>query len=287
MDQATFLTGQTLIELALREDLGQAGDVTSLATIGAAEKLRARITAKQSGVVAGLAMVVGTYAQVDASIRYFGEATDGSFIQPGTVVCELEGSARSILSGERTALNFLQRLSGVATLTRQFVDAVAGTNTAILDTRKTTPGWRLLEKYAVQAGGGVNHRIGLYDAVLIKDNHIAAAGGVTAAVQAVRRYAPATGLDVVVEVENFDQLDEVLALPGITRILLDNMSLKQMQAAVERVAGRVPLEASGNMSLERVRAVAGTGVNFISVGALTHSAPAFDFSMRVTRLQHD
>jgi nicotinate-nucleotide pyrophosphorylase (carboxylating) len=192
--------------------------------------------------------------------------------------------ARSILAGERTALNFLQRLSGIATLTRQFVEAVSGRKTAILDTRKTTPGWRLLEKYAVQAGGGVNHRIGLYDAVLIKDNHISAAGSVTQAVQAAQAYAPAKGLDIVVEVENFDQLDEVLSLTGVTRILLDNMSVNDMKRAVERVAGRVPLEASGNMSLERVRAVADTGVNFISVGALTHSARAFDFSMRVERL---
>jgi nicotinate-nucleotide pyrophosphorylase (carboxylating) len=284
VDQATFRAGQKLIDLALKEDLGDAGDITSLATIGPNDRLHARIVAKQTGVVAGLAMVVGTYATIDAEVEYLGEATDGSIVLPGTIVCELKGSARSILAGERTALNFLQRLSGIATLTRQFVEAVSGRKTAILDTRKTTPGWRLLEKYAVQAGGGVNHRIGLYDAVLIKDNHISAAGSVTQAVQAAQAYAPAKGLDIVVEVENFDQLDEVLSLTGVTRILLDNMSVNDMKRAVERVAGRVPLEASGNMSLERVRAVADTGVNFISVGALTHSARAFDFSMRVERL---
>jgi nicotinate-nucleotide pyrophosphorylase (carboxylating) len=187
---------------------------------------------------------------------------------------------QSLLTGERTALNFLQRLSGISTLTRKFVDAVAGTQAVILDTRKTTPGWRLLEKYAVRMGGGKNHRIGLYDAVMIKDNHIAAAGGVTAAVEQVRAYPAADGLPIIVEVERLSQLEEVLPL-HVDQVLLDNMDEATMRQAVIIAAGRVPLEASGNMSLERAASVAATGVNFISVGALTHSAPAFDLSMRL------
>jgi len=196
------------------------------------------------------------------------------------------GRARPILTGERTALNFLQRLSGVATMTRRFVDAVAGTGATILDTRKTTPSFRLLEKAAVRAGGGGNHRIGLYDMVLIKDNHIAAAGGITAAVRRVREHDRA-GLPIEVEVTNLAELDEAIDA-GVDRILLDNMDLETMRAAVERVRERAGegrprplLEASGNITIDRVRAVAETGVDLISVGALTHSAPALDLSLRI------
>jgi nicotinate-nucleotide pyrophosphorylase (carboxylating) len=217
---------------------------------------------------------------VDASVSIAAQVQDGDPVQPGTRVCTLEGSPRSLLTGERTALNFLQRLSGIATLTHSFVEAVAGTGTVILDTRKTTPGWRLLEKYAVRMGSGTNHRMGLYDMILIKDNHIRAAGGITAAVDRVRRYPDAQALPIVVEVENLQQLREALTL-DIDRILLDNMDEATMRQAVKIAAGHKTLEASGNMSLERAAAVAATGVDFISVGALTHSAPALDLSMDI------
>ncbi|MBZ0288671.1 MAG: carboxylating nicotinate-nucleotide diphosphorylase, partial [Anaerolineae bacterium] len=201
----------------------------------------------------------------------------------GTIICEVQGSGQSVLTGERVALNFLQRLSGIATLTAQFVGAAAGSKAVILDTRKTTPGWRSLEKYAVACGGGQNHRMGLYDMVMIKDNHIDAAGSITAAVNAVRSYPDAEGLAIEVEVKNLDELQEVLLL-DVDRVMLDNMTDAQMRQAVAIAGGRVPLEASGNMSLERVASVAATGVDYISVGALTHSAPALDLSMRITRI---
>jgi nicotinate-nucleotide pyrophosphorylase (carboxylating) len=232
-------------------------------------------------VIAGLAAVQVVYGQLDPGVAVQFYARDGDRVAAGTEVCEVKGPGQFVLAGERTAINFLQRLSGVATLTAQFVKAVAGTQAVILDTRKTTPGWRELEKYAVRMGGGTNHRMGLYDEVLIKDNHIDAAGGITAAVQAVRAYPGAAGLPIVVETKNCDELREALALQ-VSRILLDNMSVDQIKEAVTIVAGRIPLEASGKISLEQVRAVAETGVNFISVGALTHSALALDLSMRLS-----
>ena len=271
---------QTLVKMALIEDLGDQGDVTTQAIVAHNQNMCGQIVAKASGVIAGLPVLQAVFAQVDPAVEIELHVADGDVVTPGTVVCTLRGSAQSLLTGERTALNFLQRLSGISTLTRKFVDAVAGTQAVILDTRKTTPGWRLLEKYAVRMGGGKNHRIGLYDAVMIKDNHIAAAGGITAAVEQVQEYLPANGLPIIVEVERLSQLEEVLQL-GVDQVLLDNMDEATMRQAVEIAAGRVPLEASGNMSLERVAAVAATGVNFISVGALTHSAPAFDLSMRL------
>lgn len=270
----------TLVQLALAEDLGNRGDVTSTATIPPQTQITGRITAKAAGVIAGLDIVSKVYACVDADVVVTPQVEDGAIVTQGTLVCEVRGAGRSVLSGERVALNFLQHLSGVATLTAQFVAAVAGTQAVILDTRKTTPGWRLLEKYAVRMGGGQNHRVGLYDMVLIKDNHIAAAGGITAAVTAVRAADTARDLPVVVEVEDLTGLCEALSL-HVNRILLDNMSIDQMREAVKVTAGRVPLEASGNVSLERIAAIAATGVDFISIGALTHSAPAFDLSMRL------
>lgn len=270
-----------LVQMGLAEDLGDRADVTSRAILPSESVMYARIVAKADGVIAGLPAVHAVFNQVDSRVVVEPCVADGDRVARGVVVCTLQGSAQSLLTGERTALNFLQRLSGVATLTRQFVDATGGTNAVILDTRKTTPGWRLLEKYAVRMGGGQNHRIGLYDAVMIKENHIAAAGGITAAVQMVRDYPDAKDLPIIVEVENLTQLEEVLPLE-VNQVLLDNMDEATMRRAVEITAGRVPLEASGNMSLERVAAVAATGVNFISVGALTHSAPAFDLSMRIT-----
>lgn len=267
-----------LVRMALAEDLGERGDVTSLATLAAGTQARAQIVAKAAGVLAGLQVLVAVFRELDAGLRLRLRVSDGERVQAGDLLCELEGRAVAMLGAERTALNFLQHLSGIATLTRRFVDAVAGTGAKILDTRKTTPGWRSLEKYAVRMGGGCNHRHGLYDALLIKENHIAAAGGITAALLRTRACAAARGLPVLVEVERLAQLKEALGLAP-ERILLDNMSLTQLREAVVIAAGRVPLEASGNMTLERVPVVAATGVDYISVGALTHSAPALDCSM--------
>jgi nicotinate-nucleotide pyrophosphorylase (carboxylating) len=272
-----------LIELALREDLGEVGDLTSKATLSDTVRLRGRIVAKAGGVIAGLALVGMVYQQVDAMVTIHLSAHDGEHVTPGTLIAEVEGKGQSILTGERVALNFLQRLSGIATLTAQFVGAVSGTKAVILDTRKTTPGWRSLEKYAVTQGGGQNHRIGLYDMVLIKDNHIDGAGSITAAVKAVRDCTEATQVPIEVEVRNLDELREVLPL-NVDRVLLDNMTDDQMREAVKITKGRVKLEASGNMSLQRVANVAATGVDYISVGALTHSAPALDLSMKIIRL---
>lgn len=272
-----------LIELALREDLGDVGDLTSKATLPDNVRLNGRIVAKADGVVAGLLLVAMVYEQVDPSVNVQLRIQDGERISRGALVCEVQGKGQSILTGERVALNFLQRLSGIATLTAQFAGAVSGMKAVILDTRKTTPGWRSLEKWAVECGGGHNHRMGLYDMVMIKDNHIDGAGSITAAVNAVRAYPPAASVLIEVEVRTLDELREVLPLK-VDRVLLDNMTDDQMREAVQLTDGSVPLEASGNMSLERVAAVAATGVDFISVGALTHSAPALDLSMKITRL---
>ena len=278
MTHSTWQTAaQHLVELALAEDLSDRGDVTSALSIPADATITGRIRAKEAGVIAGLEIVRMVYAQIDPAVTVDLLLTDGTSVEVGTVICEVRGAGRSVLSGERVALNFLQHLSGVASLTAKFVAAVKGTKAVILDTRKTTPGWRLLEKYAVRMGGGQNHRIGLYDMVLIKDNHIDAAGGITAAVTAVQ----AAALPIEVEVKNLDELCEALTLK-VDRILLDNMNLQQMRQAVTVTAGHVPLEASGNMALDRVAAGAATGIDYISVGALTHSAPALDLSMRLS-----
>ncbi len=268
------------VRMALQEDLGGRGDVTSKATIPAAGRIHAQITAKQPGVIAGVEIVATVYRQIDPTVSVLTRVRDGAHVGVGHGVCDVSGAGRSVLTGERVALNFLQRLSGIATMTAQYVEAVAGTKAVILDTRKTTPGWRVLEKYAVRMGGGANHRMGLYDMVLIKDNHIDAAGGITAAVAAVRIDPDARGLPVEVEVRSMAELRGALGCQ-VDRILLDNMDLAEMNMAVKLAAGRIPLEASGNMTLERVRAVAETGIDFISVGALTHSAPALDLSMHL------
>ncbi len=269
-----------LIRMALAEDLGERGDVTSLATLASGTRAQALVYTRAEGVLAGLQVLARVFSELDAGIRVRLLKADGERVAAGESLCEVEGRAIMLLGAERTALNFLQHLSGIATVTRRFVDAVAGTGATILDTRKTTPGWRQLEKYAVRMGGGSNHRSGLHDALLIKENHIAAAGGITAALLRVRACSAAVGLPVIVEVERLPQLDEALGLAP-QRILLDNMSLGELREAVVRSDGCVPLEASGNMTLERVPAVAATGVDFISVGALTHSAPALDCSMRM------
>lgn len=270
-----------LIRLALAEDLAERGDVTSIATLPVEQRLHAQIIAKANGVMAGLPLVAMVYREIDPALNVQLHLQDGDQVQSGDRAVTIDGSGRSILTGERVALNFLQQLSGIATLTAQFV-AAAGATTAILDTRKTTPGFRLLEKYAVRMGGGRNHRIGLYDMVMIKDNHIDAAGGITTAVQAARTSAP--DLPIIVETRTLDEVREALTL-NVDRILLDNMNDDTLREAVTIAGGRVPLEASGSMSLARVPLVAATGVDFISVGTLTHSAPALDLSMRIDRAQ--
>lgn len=282
---ALFRARGALIQLALEEDLGDEADWTTEWTIPAAHRSRAVIVAKQALVVAGADCVRDTFRAVDPDVRVDLVVADGSRADAGTVLVELAGRTRSLLVGERTALNFLGRLSGIATLTRRYVDAVAGTGARILDTRKTTPGFRLLEKAAVRAGGGVNHRLGLHDMILVKDNHADACGGAARAARAAME-ANDRGIPVEVEVRTLEELDEVLPLRP-HRLLLDNMDPGTLRAAVARVralgAGRPETEASGNVTLATVRAVAETGVDSISVGALTHSAPAADVSMRVLR----
>jgi nicotinate-nucleotide pyrophosphorylase (carboxylating) len=273
-------TIETLVRLALEEDLGQRGDVTSRAILPPDMEIGGLIIAKAPGVIAGLSAVEAVYKHLDATVEIHALAADGDRVVPGSSVAEIWGKAQTVLAGERAALNFLQRLSGIATLTAAFVAEVAGTRAIILDTRKTTPGWRGLEKYAVRMGGGQNHRMGLYDQVLVKDNHVDAAGSVTKAVQSVRAFSDAQGLPLVLEVRTIADLREALSL-NVDRILLDNMDEDQLREAVALANGHVPLEASGNITLEQVRTVAETGVDFISVGALTHSAPTLDLSMRI------
>ena len=260
---------------ALAEDLGE-GDVTSAATVPDAARARATITQKQPGVIFGLEPALLAFRTLDGTLTAEQAAPEGQWRDAGSVVLVVAGAARALLGAERTALNFLGRLSGVATFSARAVAAVEGTGAQVLDTRKTTPGLRALEKQAVAAGGATNHRHGLYDAVLIKENHIAIAGGIAAAVRAARAGAP--GLALEVEVRDAGEIEEALAA-GAPRLLLDNMSLDQLRAAVAQVAGRAELEASGGVTLETLRAVASTGVNFVSMGALTHSASTLDLSL--------
>jgi nicotinate-nucleotide pyrophosphorylase (carboxylating) len=259
---------------ALAEDVGS-GDVTTGATVPSDALARAMISQKAPGVIFGLAVAEETFRRLDPAVTFERLTEEGRWREGGPVL-QIEGPARAILTGERTALNFLQRLSGIATTTARHVRAVAGTGVKILDTRKTTPGLRALEKAAVAAGGGTNHRAGLYDAILIKENHAAIAGGVGEAVRRAREAAP--GLPLEVECRSLIEVDEALAA-GAERILLDNMTPAQLREAVEVVAGRAELEASGGVTLEALPEIAGTGVHFISVGALTHSAPALDLSL--------
>jgi nicotinate-nucleotide pyrophosphorylase (carboxylating) len=266
------------VSRALREDIGP-GDVTAR-LIPAGQTMRARIVCREAAILCGTAWADETFRQVDARIRARWHAQDADAVAAEAVVCELEGPARGILTAERTALNFLQLLSGTATATRRHVDAVAGTGCRILDTRKTIPGLRTAQKYAVRCGGGSNHRLGLYDMVLIKENHIAAAGSIAAAVAAARREAP--GVRVEVETENLAELDEALAA-GADVIMLDEFSLEDMRTAVTRNrahAHPAVLECSGGVSLERLKAIAATGVDCISIGGLTKHVRAIDLSMR-------
>ena len=261
---------------ALDEDVG-AGDATTNSIVPANASLKAEITAKQDGVVAGLDVAEKVFMLLDDRVSFRSQVTEGSTVKSGSILADLSGPARALLTGERTALNFLGRMSGIATLTRQFVDAVAGTPATILDTRKTAPGLRLLDKLAVRRGGGQNHRTGLFDLILIKDNHIDFAGSLAKAVQSAREAR--TQLEIEVEARTIRDVEELLDL-GVDRILLDNMSVETMQEAVKLNAGRAKLEASGNVTLETVRAIAETGVDYISVGALTHSPKVFDVSLQ-------
>lgn len=263
------------IERALAEDIGS-GDVTTDTIVPVDAALRGRIVAKQDGVVAGLEVAKHVMLALNTQINFTTNVVEGSRVVAGTVLADLDGPARALLTGERTALNFLGRMSGIATLTRRFVDAVSCTRAIILDTRKTAPGLRITDKLAVQLGGGQNHRTGLFDMVLIKDNHIDFAGSITAAVERVR--SSGTKLEIEVETRTLDHVREALAL-GVERILLDNMSIEIMRDAVALCGGKAKLEASGNVTLDNVLEVAGTGVDYISVGALTHSPKVFDVSL--------
>jgi nicotinate-nucleotide pyrophosphorylase (carboxylating) len=271
------------IERALEEDIGT-GDVTTDTIVPTGASLRGRIVAKQAGVVAGLSIANEVFRQLTFDITFSANVEEGGRVDRGVVLADVAGDARALLTGERTALNFLGRMSGIATLTRQFVDAVAGTNATILDTRKTAPGLRALDKLAVRLGGGQNHRTGLFDMVLIKDNHIDFAGSITAAVERVRASGTThtSALPIEVETRTLENVREALRL-GVERILLDNMSTDMMREAVElgqnQGKGRAKLEASGNVTLENVLEVARTGVDYISVGALTHSPRVFDVSL--------
>jgi nicotinate-nucleotide pyrophosphorylase (carboxylating) len=265
----------------LAEDIG-AGDHSSLATVPGSATGSARLLVKQAGVLAGVEVARVVAAEVDPRLSMQVYVQDGAAVNPGDVAFILSGPSRSILTAERTLLNFMQRLSGIATQARRYTEAVAGTDCRVLDTRKTTPGLRLLEKMAVRVGGAYNHRFGLYDMVMIKDNHADMAGGITAAVLAARAYLADNGLDLPIEVETRDlaQVREVLAVGGVQRVMLDNFTLDMLREAVALVDGALETEASGGITLDNVRAYAETGVDFVSVGALTHSVPALDLSLK-------
>ncbi|MBC8180722.1 carboxylating nicotinate-nucleotide diphosphorylase [candidate division KSB1 bacterium] len=265
-----------IIKQALDEDIGD-GDVTTNCIIPETAIIKGKFIAKESGVIAGLKVVEQTFLQIDSRVRLKENLSDGERIKKGVVIGTVEGPGKAILCGERVALNFLQRMSGIATITSRFVETVQGTSAVILDTRKTVPRFRLLDKWAVKIGGGQNHRIGLYDMVLIKDNHITAAGGITQAVRLVRA-RDERKRKIEVEVKNLHELREALEL-NVDQIMLDNMTLEEMEKAVVFTVGRIPLEASGNVNLDNVTSIAQTGVDFISVGMLTHSVKALDISL--------
>lgn len=267
---------QTIIRRALEEDIGD-GDITTLATIPEDARLTGRFLAKEGGVIAGLDVAAMTFIELDPQAQMICNVGDGERVEQGTEIARVIGQGRAILSGERVALNLLQRMSGIATQTRQFVEAARGASAVILDTRKTMPGLRVLDKWAVRLGGGENHRFGLFDMAMIKDNHIAAVGSITRAVAQVRAH-DSRRRPIEVEVKNLEELAETLPL-NVDRILLDNMTPEMMREAARLTNQRVPLEASGNVSLENVAEIAATGVNYISIGKLTHSVKALDISL--------
>jgi nicotinate-nucleotide pyrophosphorylase (carboxylating) len=268
-----------LVRVALQEDVGT-GDVTTAATVDAAVQADALITQKAPGAIYGLHVAEAVFAALDPHVRIERLVEEGLWREEGGPVLSISGRARALLTGERTALNFLTHLSGVATMAARAAREVQGTGAKVLDTRKTIPGLRMLEKAAVAAGGASNHRVGLYDAILIKENHIVAAGGIAQAIERARAAAPELAGTLEVEVRNTEEIDEALAA-GAPRLLLDNMDAAQLRAAVAQVAGRAELEASGGVSLQTLRALAETGIEWVSMGALTHSAPALDLSLIV------
>lgn len=269
-----------LVHIALAEDIGD-GDITSEAILEPNVYARATLVANADGIVCGLPVAALVFRTHDPDTRVEELVEEGTLVTRGTQIAHVYGSARSLLAAERTALNFLQRMSGVATLTHQYVERVRGTKARILDTRKTIPAWRLLDKYACRIGGAENHRLGLYDMVLIKDNHIAAAGSIEAALRAVQQHWNEQRVLIELEVQSFDQLEQALHIGGFHRIMLDNFSIDDLRSAVNMIDGRYQTEASGGVRLETVRAIAETGVDFISVGAITHSAPALDIAMDI------
>jgi len=270
------------IQRALSEDIG-GGDITTNSIVPLDASMQGQIIAKQSGILAGLDVAKAVYEIVDPKIQVDSLIAEGARVEDRQTLAKVSGSARSLLTGERTALNFLGRISGIATLTRQFVDAVAGTKAVIIDTRKTAPGLRILDKLAVARGGGKNHRIGLYDMILIKDNHIDFAGSLEEAIRRAR--AVNSGVEIEVEARTLEDVRRALEL-NVKRILLDNMTVEMMAEAVRIANGRARLEASGNVNLENVRRIAETGVDFISIGALTHSAKTFDVSFDIIRYKY-
>ena len=274
----TLVQAQPIIRRALNEDIGD-GDVTTRCIISPSATLNGQFIVKEAGVVAGLEVVELTFHMVDEQVQFLPGVFDGDQVETGQVAATINGPGWALLSGERVALNFFQRMSGIATLTRRFVETVQDTSAVILDTRKTAPGLRLLDKWAVRLGGGQNHRFGLYDMALIKDNHIAAVGSISEAVARVRA-EEGHRLPIEVEVKTLVELQEALDL-GLDRIMLDNMGLAEMREAVRLTNGRVPLEASGNVSLDNVAAIAATGVDYVSVGMLTHSVRALDISLEL------
>lgn len=274
------LTVEDAVRRALDEDLGRAGDITSAVSIPEGKQAKAVLAARKDGVVSGLACAAETFRLLDPSVKFSSKIRDGAKVQAGDIAAEIEGNARAVLTGERTALNFVTHLSGIATLTAACVAEVAHTNAKITCTRKTIPGLRALQKYAVRCGGGHNHRFGLDDAVLIKDNHIAVAGGAGAALKNTRAVLGHL-VKVEIEVDSLEQLSEVLKTGGADAALLDNMDLGKLRTAVSMAKGRLLLEASGGVTLETVSKIAETGVDMISSGALTHSAPALDFGLDI------
>lgn len=278
MDNSILQQIDSIIEAGLKEDINT-GDITSNLLIPAESKCTAYMVAKADGIIAGLQVAEAVFKKLDPKMSFKYEVNDGQKIKNGDLICTFTGTYRAILTGERLALNFLQRMSGIATETAKYVEAVKGFDTKILDTRKTVPGLRLLDKYAVKAGGGTNHRIGLYDMVMIKDNHISVAGSISKAVEAIRSNIPAN-MKIEVETTTIDEVNEALEA-GADIIMLDNMDNETMAKAVGIINGKAKVEASGNMSLSRVCEVAATGVDFISIGALTHSVTALDISQKI------
>jgi nicotinate-nucleotide pyrophosphorylase (carboxylating) len=275
------MTIDEIIEKALAEDIGD-GDHTSRATIPSEKRGKARLIIKEEGILAGIDIARKVFEKVDPEIKFIKYLDDGTRVKKGDVAFEVEGYSRSLLSAERLALNFMQRMSGIATATFQMTSKLTGLKTKILDTRKTTPNLRVLEKYAVRAGGGENHRFGLFDMILIKDNHVDFAGGIRQAIEATHQYLKKHNKDLSIEIEvrNFDELSQVLEAGGIQRIMLDNFSPADLKKAVERIGGKYETEASGGITIETVRAYAEAGVDYISAGALTHHIKSLDMSLK-------